>query len=925
MYEIEHSDCNCCTSITVSTPVQISNLPGLPAIAYRVGTYTQFKASMQTRLSDSDLPGLNALRTRQSDDFTIALLDSWAMVCDVLTFYQERIANESYKRTAIERASLLELARLVRYNLQPGVAADTYLAFTLDETPGSPGYANIDIGTQAQSLPGPGEQPETFEVSESIVAYAQWNAITPIQTQPQLITPSIPDIWLVGASVNLKPGDILLIANNATNQPTLRYVQGVNTDAKTQQTHVYLNGYKPSTASQTSPKLISEQDKKDTIARAFQQRQPLTDNVVQQVMQNGATQSQLEALAVYQGWSPGDLFANIAAQSTTTSTISQTWPMTTGEQASAATQIFVLRLKASMFGQNAPDWRLIPKSIQDLYTAGHTLPPGQSKWTDWPFTPPDTKTLDLDRVYNQILVGSWVVIERPGVEAQFAQVQQVQETTGSNYGLNVKVTRLLLDRDIKQPQTLSELRQVTIYTQSELLTLVDLPATTPIQGNQITINGVFKELGEGRRLVVTGQRTDAKNVSASEFVTLDHIEPLPGNRSMLYLQNDGLSNSYIPTTVTINGNVVAATQGESIQNEILGSGDASQAFQSFTLQQFPLTYVQASTPDGRASTLSVFIDGIEWQEVDTLYGHGPYEHIFITHIGDDQKVTIQFGDGRTGARLTTGEDNVVASYRTGAGSQGLVKPGQISLLQTQPLGVKGVSNPLTPTGAVDPDTIEDARRNADNTVQTLGRIVSVSDYENFARSYAAVAKARATLLWNNQTKGVYITIAGPATLQNQTGTVIEQGSGIYNKIYSGMRKASDPTIPLFLLSYTAPFFRVAAQVKVQPDHDTETVLKAVEQAIRSAFSFDARTFGQPVYLKEVIAVTQSVPGVVTIRFTMFYRVDQLQSTRLVLNGLDTNPYLEAALPHQQSDGSISLAELLIIDPVQPFDILEVMP
>src|SRR5260370_4682934 len=147
MYEVDQSGCDCCSGATVETPVRITNIPGLPAIAYRTGTYTQFKASMQTRLSDSDLPGLQVLRTRQGDDFTIALLDAWAMAGDVLTFYQERIANESYKRTATERASLLELARLANYNLQPGVAAPTSLVSTLDETPGAPGHAVINTGT----------------------------------------------------------------------------------------------------------------------------------------------------------------------------------------------------------------------------------------------------------------------------------------------------------------------------------------------------------------------------------------------------------------------------------------------------------------------------------------------------------------------------------------------------------------------------------------------------------------------------------------------------------------------------------------------------------------------------------------------------------------------------------------------------------
>ena len=46
---------------------------------------------------------LVALTTRAADDPAIALLDAWATVGDVLTFYQERIANEGFLRTATER------------------------------------------------------------------------------------------------------------------------------------------------------------------------------------------------------------------------------------------------------------------------------------------------------------------------------------------------------------------------------------------------------------------------------------------------------------------------------------------------------------------------------------------------------------------------------------------------------------------------------------------------------------------------------------------------------------------------------------------------------------------------------------------------------------------------------------------------------
>ena len=99
-------DCGDCQGPRDHTPVRVDNLPGLRALAYRTGTHARFKASMLAGLSRSQDPVLGQLRTRDDDDFSIALLDLWATVADVLTFYQERIANEGYLRTAAERRSV---------------------------------------------------------------------------------------------------------------------------------------------------------------------------------------------------------------------------------------------------------------------------------------------------------------------------------------------------------------------------------------------------------------------------------------------------------------------------------------------------------------------------------------------------------------------------------------------------------------------------------------------------------------------------------------------------------------------------------------------------------------------------------------------------------------------------------------------------
>ena len=93
--------------------------------------------------------------SRQTDEHmkVIALFDAGAVIYDVLSFYQERIANEGFLRTATERRSILELARSIGYELNPGVAAGTYLAFTVDDSDTTPAEAPIPAGTQVQSIP----------------------------------------------------------------------------------------------------------------------------------------------------------------------------------------------------------------------------------------------------------------------------------------------------------------------------------------------------------------------------------------------------------------------------------------------------------------------------------------------------------------------------------------------------------------------------------------------------------------------------------------------------------------------------------------------------------------------------------------------------------------------------------------------------
>ncbi|MGW1177585.1 putative baseplate assembly protein [Kitasatospora sp. NPDC002543] len=216
--------CTCgCSGTATATPAALFNPPGLDALDYRVGRYGDFLDSLLARLSGPAHPALRDLTVRTPDDPAIALLDAWAVLADVLTFYSERIANEGYLRTATEDGSLALLGRLVGHRPRPGVAADTYLAYTLDHDPRAAEDPTVVVprGARSQSVPGPGEDPQSFETAEDLAARAAWNELAVLRRRPYQLTPGLlnpggrAELFAAGTANNIRAGDRLLFVFSA--------------------------------------------------------------------------------------------------------------------------------------------------------------------------------------------------------------------------------------------------------------------------------------------------------------------------------------------------------------------------------------------------------------------------------------------------------------------------------------------------------------------------------------------------------------------------------------------------------------------------------------------------------------------------------------------------------------------------------------
>lgn len=174
--------CACCDDEDLRTPFSVFNRPGLGRIDFRIGTYGSFRQAMLEGIARE--PRLAGLQTRDAGDYAITLIELFAAVADVLTFYNERIANELFLRTAVQRDSVVRLTRMLGYRPQPGLAARTLLRFTLD----AGASTRIRIGLKVMSTPAQDERALTFETLEALTADARLNAL-PVFNPPVAINP----------------------------------------------------------------------------------------------------------------------------------------------------------------------------------------------------------------------------------------------------------------------------------------------------------------------------------------------------------------------------------------------------------------------------------------------------------------------------------------------------------------------------------------------------------------------------------------------------------------------------------------------------------------------------------------------------------------------------------------------------------------
>lgn len=329
--------------------------------------------------------------------------------------------------------------------------------------------------------------------------------------------------------------------------------------------------------------------------------------------------------------------------------------------------------------------------------------------------------------------------------------------------------------------------------------------------------------------------------------------------------------STLTMPVQLYGNVVTVSRGESVPSEVLGSGDATIANQSFKLKKKPLTYQPSPTAgneSGVVSSLKVYVDGLQWTEVQSFYGVGPADQVYIVRQNDDDESTVTFANP-----LSTGAV-VAASYRFGAGA--LAPPaGSIHQLGKPFKGLKGARNPVAASGGSDREPPAALRTSAPQSALLLGRAVSIQDMEAAAARVPGVRAAHAEWSWNKarQRPVVQIWYIGAA--------------GVAQTVLQTLHGLTDPTVPIHVEPARPQEADLAISLETDPrrlaDDVAAETLAALLDPASGLLAPERIGISAALFRSQIFAAVLAVPGAVAV-------------TGLLWNGAPFDPYGIAADP-----------------------------
>ncbi|WP_372570738.1 hypothetical protein [Ruegeria jejuensis] len=799
-----------------NTPHPLEVLPaGLEVIPRQLAGFPEIRQRLLERLVDSG----NALGGWRpySDDFGSMSLEMWAYAADILGFYDERVVNESYLGTAQRRPSLRRLVGVLGHTPIAGIAGTATLAALADGTVA----VTVPMGTGVRSRSFDGNPAQVFETNAEAVIHPLLNAWS---VDPFRRNPTVDSSFFVG-DTSIAEGD-------------------------------------------------KSKDKAGSGENRVNRLLMLTEGF-------GLAEAELALIEAR----PGHSFTEQVSRVTTTEPFAGADGKTynraalnpfivideevdlTHLRARRPTQQVVATLNEPVGGESAlgtvgGQTRLFLDGAPAVFRAGDPIIVARDLNGDDPgyfFTRIASVVAAAVRVTSipsetvKNTEGDPIPIEQPVIAA-------------TEMRLDPPLPAAFLDAGLASfHHGFVEAGQPTNVCRTSV-TPADMAASdgVPISGTvrlPLDMPGITAQIStlSGGALVLEARflLTDAEARGALLDGRLSVAQD--GTARFEALDAAQIPHVQLQLPLTIHGNILDVSRGESVRGEVLGSGDARQPNQTFMLRKKDLTYLPgAITGSGNLqdSTLTIRVDGITWQQVPGFFGCGAQDQVYVVRHDDQQNTIITFGDGKRGARLPSGVENVIADYRYGVGAAAPPANG-IRQLSGAVKGLRAVRSPVGAAMGRDPDGPEDLRISAPQTALLLGRSVSTVDFEALARNAPGVIVATANWLWIPEQfqAGVVVHYIGDADSALITQTLSDQ---------------ADPTLPISVTQATPIHVNTALTVTADPAFVASDVATAVaDHLMAGIFNLSHAVIGGTFWTTDIFEAVVEVPGALSVAALTF--------------------------------------------------------
>jgi hypothetical protein len=810
-----------CPCETHQDPRAVTNPPGQPSISYRVDDFTGFRRALLRPLDGETALGL---WRPTPGDLGLQVLEWWAYLGDILTFYNERIANETYLRTAQFPSSVSSLVALLGYQPAPGLAATGQVAAVRSRShPAEP--LVLLPGMQISSSATPGVPAQIFEVTSASTFSGTTNVIATMPPHDSLDASSTGpnSVLLAGKVTAAKQGDrlVLVLSGWAGNDDNWSLVTVRSATPETDPGTGAVNTRVTFTSAPvwgTAPAATSPSASSGTRSAVIHRTE--FEQVVHAATGLSETAASTGALL---WWGKGRQ------------------PSPNAPETSPATSYALLRPTASAALWSPAD------------SSGGVSPPA-------PVTG-DGSTAYLSTTVRAIRPGDMILFDGDSAAASvLAIVTTAQDQTGK-----MAFPELLSPPapDIVTPITALGLASndpttVAGYSTGHP-TAVSVrynfrPVGTVIANPVDSLDSLPAEVSVPVSFALPSGVTSAFLVDANGSAALVGLAP-SGAGALTLTPAPSMPSTFHPSLAgpfTLYLDLVPVARGVTVNSETLGSGNAVVANQSFTLQKSPLTYLASGA--GWVSALTVYVDGVKWTEVPTMYGQAPTAQVYVIERSPDQMATVRFGDGVNGARLPSGSGNVVATYRYGAG---LASPpaGRLTTAISQPPNLASIQNPVAVSGGADPQSPADTRTNAPASVLSFGRAISAIDYEVVASQAPGVTRARAYWTFDTDLQ------------RNLVKIYVNNDAGGVQAAAQALAGADDPNRPVVVSAAQPIDLSLSCTLVVDPSRRVDDVIAAATTSISDpasgAFSPARMGIGQWLY-RSYVEAALSVPGVMAV-------------------------------------------------------------